>query len=548
VRTSWDDLATVALLGTARRRADDVPLPEPLARAAEGPGEPREPAAKASDPAARLLDVAALATVYLRSGLRAGPPRPLPPAAPADPRPVVGAAARARLAGLLAATDRELLTVWLVTAAERGLKPPAQALPALLDLAVRHPRLAPAVVAACGPRGRWLAGHRPHWAQAVRAASPPCPPDDAGAAGGEAMSDGPGVWQTGTPPERLAWLRAHRGRDRTGAGELLAAAWAREAPAERAALLAVLADGLGPDDEALLERGLADRRADVRAVAARLLTALPGSALAARATERGRHALRIERQLLRRRLVVRVPAAHDAAMARDQVPPPPAQLSGGGTGPGAWLLLHVVAATPLRAWTPALGDTAADVVPLDVPDGWCAVVWSGWARAAVRERDAGWAAALLDHPPAVARATAPPAPGAAPGAGRPGLVDPAAAVPELLALLPVADRSRYLAEVLESRVASRLPASVAVLLQPVPAPWERPLAGAVLGWLHRRSRLDDPDGRAVLDLAARRLPEESAGALRAVADRWPPLSPSRRYAAAAADLMTVRREMLEELQ
>ena len=43
-----------------------------------------------------------------------------------------------------------------------------------------------------------------------------------------------------------------------------------------------LRTGLGPQDEPFLEQALADRSRNVRAVAAELLSALPGSALAAR--------------------------------------------------------------------------------------------------------------------------------------------------------------------------------------------------------------------------------------------------------------------------
>ena len=54
----------------------------------------------------------------------------------------------------------------------------------------------------------------------------------------------------------------------------------------RAACYGALAVGLGPDDEAVLERALDDRVASVRAVAANLLAALPGSAWSARMARR----------------------------------------------------------------------------------------------------------------------------------------------------------------------------------------------------------------------------------------------------------------------
>lgn len=526
---SWDDLVTVALLGTARRRVDDVALPAPLAAAVPAAG----PSGGPPDPAVRLLDVAALATVYLRAGMRSHRPPPRPAPSPPDPRPPVGPASRDRLAALVARNDGELLALWLTAATERGLRPPATALPALLDLAARDRALAPVVLAAAGPPGRWLAGHRRHWAALLatvpdRPAGPPSGEEDARA------------WRFGAPAERRAWLAAFRSADPATARELLERGWNREAPGERAALLAVLADGLSGADEPFLERCLDDRRGEVRSAAARLLAVLPGSGLGRRAADRARAAVRPERHLLRRRLAVTLPTGHDAAMARDQVPPPPG-VRGGGVGgplgPGAWLLLHVVAAAPLATWVPALGGTPAEVTALDVEDGWRGVLWLGWARAAARERDVAWASALLDGPPT------------ATGGGADVRVtrsDLAAATTELLDLVPPAQRARFLAAVLADRAMA--PLTAAAVLRPVPAPWLAPLPGEVLGWLHRCPSLETADAREVLDLAAHRLPIELVGAVRALADRWPEMSVGSRLAREAAEVMTMRHEMIEELQ
>ena len=563
--TSWDDLAAVALLGTGRRPVPAAPLPAPLADAAARVGAVRAASARPGtepDAAEHLLDVAALGAVLRRAGMRPRTPRPLPEPAPTDPRRPAGPAAAARLLELLGGTDRELLELWLATAQECGVRPPEPLLPALLDHATRFPTLAPLLVAVAGPRGRWLAGHRRDWAATVATALPS--PTRATA---EAAGQGPPSWDLGPPAERVAWLTDRRSDDAGAARRVLESGWPREEPAQRAALLAVLAVGLDPADEPFLEQCLGDRRGDVRVTAARLLTALPGSALGRRAAARARAAVRVERQVLRRRLVVTVPAGHDEAMFRDQVPPPPARLGPGG-GPGAWLLLHVVAAAPLATWVPALGASAVDVTALEAADGWQAVLWSGWARAAVREGDAVWAEALLQHLPGPG-SSAGSSPGSSPGSGRgpgpgsgsgpaggggppgrplPGSepLDPLTTVGALLALLDGDVRARQVAGWLRARGGP--PAPAAVLVRAVPAPWPPAVTAAVVDWLADRPRLDDPDGRAVLELAARRLPGDRVGALREVAEQWPVASTTRRLAGAAAELLSVRRAVLEELQ
>lgn len=548
---TWADLASAALLGTSRRRVSDIVLPGPLAEASAV-------VPPADDDAVRLLNVAALATVYLRAGMRCRPAPALPAPAPVDTRRPVSPAARDRLSSLLSGTDRELLTLWLDLAAERGFRPPTLILPTLLDLAVRDlaeqgqhsysGHLADAVLAAAGPRGRWLAAQRPHWAALLRGGSPAAGGDSAahrgiGAAAGPELvgspspaDEDPRLWEVGTPPERLSWLAGYRSRAAAEARELLEAGWAREAPTERARLLAVLAEGLGPADEPFLERCLADRRGDVRATAVQLLGTLPGSAFTRRATGRALAAVRLERHLMHRRLAVTPPTERDPVMARDQIPAPPAQLGGGG-GPGAWLLRHVVAAAPLRAWVPTLGTSAADVVGLDVADGWRPMLWFGWARAAVREQDPTWAAALLGRPPS---------PGSRRIFAHRDPDDLLVTIADLLGVLAGPERMSQVAALLEGPASGQLPA--AELLRPIPGPWEPPLTGAVLGWLGRRPRLDDVDGQGVLDLAAHRLPTVLTPAVRAIADQWPEGSRGRRLAAVAAEVMTVRRKMIEELQ
>lgn len=536
---SWDDLATTALLGTARRRPGDLVLPGGLAPAAELVLA-AQPAGTADhpdlDPAQRLLDLAALATVYRRAGFRGAPARPRPEPAGRDERRPAGPAASARLLGLLGPADRDLLEIWLRAALERGVRPPDRALPVLLGLAARTPDLAGLVLQVVGPRGSWLAARRPDWVPLLRAA-----PE----ARDEALPDtSRRTWEVGTAAQRPAWLAAFRRQDPDAARELLVAGWQRESPADRAALLGALAVGLAPADEPFLERCLDDRRGDVRGAAAGLLTRLPGSGLARRAADRARAAVDVRRDLLRHRIRVQLPSGRDAAMARDQIPPPPSQLGGTGRGvapggPGAWLLLHVVAAAPLRTWVPDLAASPAALLRLGGADAWRDVLWFGWARATLRERDAGWAAALLAALPQ----TPVPASGAPLAAPLPAM-DPAGVVTALLDLLAPADRAACVVGLL----AGQGDVPLAALVRAVPGPWPAPVADALLARLRDRARLDDPQGRAVLDLAARRLATDDAPALRELADGWPPQSASRRVAAVAAELMTVRRAILEELQ
>jgi hypothetical protein len=460
-------LEEVALLGTSRRRLDESELPESLRALVT--------TLRSDDEAVRLLDVAAVATLYRRAGLRAGPAKPPPPPAPPDDgRPVLPAAAR-RLEAMLAGHDRRLLPLWLRTAAERNLRPPAETLPDLLELALRTKDLRADVLAAGGARLAWLAGQRDRWARLARSEPEPLPPD---------------AWTTGRPEQRLALLAAARAADPAAARDRLAAGWARERPADRARLLAVLSAGLSPADEPFLAGCLDDPVPEVHREATALLLRLPGSAHADRARRHARDVVRVTGSITARSIT-----------ARPQ------------DDPG-----RAVAWAPLDTWVPAFGPTPEAVVALAVEPTVAAALWLGWARATRRERDAAWAAALLPRTPPD--------------------TDPQP-VSGLVELLPPADRAATV-----TRLVGTVHPSVASV---VPGPWPDGLVRAVLGWVavHADSW---GDVREVLGLAVDRVPFGAADAVAALGYPLPLHSPMRRRYAEAAAAVVRRREILEELQ
>ncbi|XHM62100.1 DUF5691 domain-containing protein [Streptomyces iranensis] len=279
----WDDLVAAALLGTERRTPPVVPRP-------------------GQDVPSALLDAAALSTVRRRAGLRPAPARPGPDRAPEDPRPALPAAARSRLALLLA--DRsapgrggsrsapdlaELLPQWLALANHHSYRVPDALLPALLDAARARTDLRAEALTLGGPRALWLARLNPDWKFALRgtagraSASLPEPPGAATAPDEEQR-----LWGEGLFAERVSLLAAARHRDPAAGLALLSGTWSTERAEDRLMFLDSLRDDLSPSDEPFLEQSLSDRSRNVRATAAELLSALPDSALAARMAERSR--------------------------------------------------------------------------------------------------------------------------------------------------------------------------------------------------------------------------------------------------------------------
>jgi hypothetical protein len=530
---SFDDLVTAATVGLSRRPFAVSGLP--------GPAAAHTGTLEAGDQAAALLDAAALLTVAQRAGFRPGQGAARPESAPGETAPELSARAEralrllggGQLAPGFAAADKELLADLLEAASEAGYVASAPLLPDLLDVAVRTAALRLAVAAVLGVRGRWLAGHRPDWQRVV---------DEMPAAAAQPASDGnPEGWRTGSRRERHAYLTDQRARDPQAGRALLAADWAQLPADERAALLAVLARGLSPDDEEFLDAALDDRAAAVRAVAQRLLTLLPGSRYVQRATGRATAVLRLERHGLRRGLAVSRPGEPDAAAVRDGID---ARLPSPSIGAGAWLLTQLIAAVPLDGWSALLGLPPGELVALPVGPNLDAPrrldVHAGWRLAAVRQGNREWAGVLL-------------------AAGDPsdGGNRPPAAWPSdqrLAATLSPARRATRAAALLAGTSLNAGPAAAQQAIAEVgggPVPWPGDLADAVLAVLVRAAPLSVLPRlpRGLLDLAARGLPatggRDYAAELTRLADarpqNWTPLVRK------TAETILLRRAFLEEI-
>ncbi|MEW2807802.1 DUF5691 domain-containing protein [Streptomyces massasporeus] len=468
----WEGLVTTALLGTDRRTPPGT---------APGPDAP-----------AALLDAAAVETVRRRAGRRPARAAKRPQPAPEDPRPALPPEAARRLAMLLA--DRpgpsgggrrgaapdltELLPQWLAVANARGFAPPPQVLPALLDAARGRTDLRPAALEFAGPRALWLARLNPDWRFALRAtpgggAALPHPEDD------EKVQQ---LWQEGLFAERVALLSALRSREAAAARDLLATTWATERAEDRLMFLDSLRAGLGPDDEPFLEQALADRSRNVRATAAELLSALPGSALAARMAVRAGACVAIDHMRTAQpggtgvedaepaeatksvpTIAVEAPHECDPGMERDGV----VAKAPAGRGERSWWFGQLVEAAPLATWPRRLGGrTPREIVALPVADDWQGDLHAAWCRAAVRQRDAEWSRALLGEP-------------SAPDAGGPGAVSLAERA-KLLDTLGAAERAEWVAGFIAAHGLSE----AFQLLGVCAVPWAAPLGRAVVDALN----------------------------------------------------------------
>lgn len=258
---------------------------------------------------------------------------------------------------------------------------PYALLPKALTTGSRSRVIRPYLLKVLGQRGFWLARQNPAWSFAA----------------GPAEDNTPETWDTGSLDQRLVYLRQCRATDPARARELLAAALAELGAKERAALLAVLAEGLSTDDEDLLEGLLKDRSKEVRQTAASLLAQLPHSRFVTRMAGRLDACLSQQRKLLRSVLTANPPETFDAEWKGDGIEE--AKPQNDPLGARAWWLYQLARSVPLAWWESRTGLTPAELLDWAKKGEWTLALWRAWLEAQTANGDVAWARAFLERLP-----------------------------------------------------------------------------------------------------------------------------------------------------
>jgi hypothetical protein len=271
-----------------------------------------------------------------------------------------------------------------------------------------------------------------------------------------------------------------------------------------------------------LETALDDRRKDVRAAAAELLSALPSSAFAERMRSRAKSFVYPERSRQGVGLVIDVSDRLDPQAARDGLTDVRPGSRASAEGRRQWWLEQVVGATGLGAWE-QLFETPDAALATPFVEPWAQTMLAGWAWAAVRQRDREWAVALLR-------------------------TRSRHRVGELLATLDGDD----LAAAVRGRLAGLGPAEIQVLstyLDVLPVPWPAVVSEDVLAWLRARMPALPPrSAQPLMNLMSYRMGVESLADVTATAEAVDLDDPWRVALRAVARLISLRTRIHEELQ
>ncbi|HVA92963.1 MAG TPA: DUF5691 domain-containing protein [Chloroflexota bacterium] len=361
---------------------------------------------QAESPERALLLAAGVSAVARMAGRRSGAAAPLPTPCPLDPMPALNAGGAALIAALLAGqcppeigglipdtvvpagvllplgADRERILALLPEAfallARAGRRLPPALLATALDQKDDPTRAA--LLPVLGERGRWLAAQNPawHWVRDFQAAATPRP----------VPANAETIWQEGTTRDRVVILEAVRAADAEQGRQWLAQTWKSEKADVRLALLDGMAANLSLADEPFLEAVLDEKAERIRARAAELLAALPGSGLAARMKGRALATLATlpHGPGARPVLVTTPPEELSPDWQRDGIlaKPPNAR------GPRAGWYEQVLALAPPATWVEWMDASPEDIVSAAQTTEWETALFGGWARAAIRFNDPDW--------------------------------------------------------------------------------------------------------------------------------------------------------------
>mgnify|MGYP000255771544 CR=1 FL=1 len=167
LRTSWDALVAVAMLGTDRRNP-----PEPTGLIADVVDDTVRPT-----PSERMLAQVATTVAVRRAGVLPGPARPVVAGPDVDDRPICVPAATQRWHHVISSWP-VLEDEWMLTLLTSGRRVPADLVPELLTRHRSDPVRRARAELACGPLAGWLVGHLPELAARGAASTQPDPSAD----------------------------------------------------------------------------------------------------------------------------------------------------------------------------------------------------------------------------------------------------------------------------------------------------------------------------------------------------------------------------------
>lgn len=313
----------------------------------------------------------------------------IPVSAQEDQVPVCPEKAAHVLAKIFDDEFRELLGEYLQVLLDKNYRLPQHYLPSVFEQGI-SPSLRKLIAACCGNRGRWLASQNPQWSWV-----------------GDTVVHTP-EWETGTPAERLDYLKQQCRVDPNHAAALVTSVWNQESTETRVALLECLRDENVTCCGELLDVALVDKRKEVRLAAINSLCRIQESSFTKKLIERINNHISFTQQKKntlqklfggrKNGFEINLPESLDKEMERYGITQKLRQGEydfNGGEKAG-WLLQMLELISP-AVWLDTWSISAEHLMAASEESEWKELLLEAFTRASIRHFDKRWSEAVLNH-------------------------------------------------------------------------------------------------------------------------------------------------------
>ncbi len=270
--------------------------------------------------------------------------------------------------------EQALAEFFNIAKTENCFLPPEQ-VPSLLQKASENPGQADLLKPLMGAHTKWLAAQHPEWILLFAEA---------------AIEDWPNVGFQ----QRVHIFRKMRERDISVSLELLQSIWADIDFRQKKSFLKVMRFTVSIKDEAFLEMALADRRKEVRKVAAELLQSIPESKLLQRVWEGLDKLVNIKKgKGGKEKPEIQLPDEISPTMLRDGIDPSQQWLRGGLR---ASRLGQMIAIIPPEKWEEKFKRTPEDLIEIFAQSDYAIILLQALSHATTLHPNDNWAIAILE--------------------------------------------------------------------------------------------------------------------------------------------------------
>jgi hypothetical protein len=370
-----NEIVHTAMLGTGKKGIDINSLAPEITEAATPIQQ------QSLDTEDQYLQIAALAFNYRQCGIAALPKQSMAiEKALPETLPYCSTQSTQLLNNILDTDSISLLQLWLDACINHQQIVQPDAIPNLLEKAVRHKTIRTAVATCCGNRGQWLSNYNNAWKF------------------GSTTTDEE-IWQTGTLEQRVQVIQQVRMHHPSVALQWLQQTWPQEDAATKTELLPILENNIGKEDIPFLENLTNEKSKKVKEIATELLCLIPESQIVQLYWQVLRETIQLkkERALLglstKTKLVVQLPETIDEQVFKSGIE----KLSKDAKkwSDEQYILQQIVSRVPPHYWEEYFAEDQETTLSLFLKDDNTKFLIEALGKAAIKFKNIQWLIAII---------------------------------------------------------------------------------------------------------------------------------------------------------